>query len=114
MKTYISAEDVLSLTAPSGGVLTGIGYVIDSLFVVAQASVAQTLPFAAIAAGVVDLPKLSTAVFTEGEKIFWDDAAKQCKESATGYFKIGVCVKAAGNPSSSVWVKLNSVDVVAV
>lgn len=114
MKNYLGSGDVVQMTAPSGGVISGTPVVILSAFVIPQATVAETLPFAGLVEGLVNLPKGSTVVFSEGEAVFWDDATKLCKESATGYFKIGYATKAAGNPSSFVDVKLAGIPVVAV
>jgi len=77
MKTYKQGGGVLTLTAPSGGVVSGSAYLIGTLLVIATKTVAQTLPFPALAIGVVDVPKVADEVWTEGLKIYWDDTAKK-------------------------------------
>jgi len=114
MKNFISGGDVVELIAPSGGVVSGNGYIHVALFAVAQVTAAETEVYSAVVEGIVSLPKTSTVVFSEGEKVFWDDATKLCKETSAGYFKIGYAVKSAGNPSATVLVKLNGSDVTAV
>lgn len=75
MKNFISRGDTLKLTAPTGGVIGGQGYIIGALFIVAQATTAQTELFSALAEGVIELPKDGTTVFTEGQIVGWDEDA---------------------------------------
>jgi predicted RecA/RadA family phage recombinase len=64
--------------------------------------------------GVFTLPKPNSAVaFAVGERIFWDDTAKLCKKTATGYFPIGIATVAAGATDATVTVRLDGNSVVA-
>lgn len=113
-KKFVQAGDCLSLTAPSGGVTTGVGYVIGAQFVVAADTVAETLPFNGEAVGVHALAKSGSLTFTQGEKVFWDDSAKACKKTASGYFLIGIATAAVGASDTTINVKLADVPVTAV
>jgi predicted RecA/RadA family phage recombinase len=85
MKTFNRPGTILTLTAPSGGVVSGTTYLIGSLVVIATETVAQTLPFAALVSGVVDVPKNADEAWTEGAKVHWDVAdANFTKEADTG------------------------------
>jgi len=77
MKTFKQPGEFMTLTAPSGGVVSGTAYLIGTLLVIATKTVAQTLPFEAMTCGVVDVPKVADEVWTEGLKIYWDDTAKK-------------------------------------
>lgn len=59
--------------------------------------------------GVFELPKLSTAVITKGEKLIWDVSASQFIDgsAATGDLDgCAVAIEAAGNGSTTVLAKL--------
>lgn len=74
MKTFIQPGDVMTFTAPSGGVVSGTAYLIGALVVVAAKSVAVGLPFEGQAVGVFTLPKITGAAWTEGQLLYWDSA----------------------------------------
>ena len=107
---FHSPGDVLTLTAPSGGVVSGTGYVIGSLFVVALGTAAQTLPFEGKRSGVFRMTKAAHATdiaFTEGEAVFWDATAKAWNKTGTGrYAGAGVVVKAAASTATTCEVLL--------
>ena len=110
--------DVITLTAPSGGVVSGVGYVIGSLFVVALTSAAAGQPFQGMTDGIFEMPKATAAsakAFTEGEAIFWDNGAnKRWDKTGAGLFQIGVAVAAAASTSDRVMVKINTRALAAV
>lgn len=107
MKNFIQEGDTLTLTAPSGGVVSGGGYIIGDLFVVATVTVAQGLPFAAKTRGVFELAKLSAQAWIEGVKVYWDAANSRLTTVATGNRLVGVASEAAANPSSVGRVRLD-------
>lgn len=107
MNNFIQEGDILTLTAPTGGVVSGNGYLIGKLFVVATVTAAATALFAARVKGVIDLAKTSAQAWTEGQKIYWDDTNKRCDSDATLGQLIGVASAAAANPSSTGNVRLN-------
>lgn len=72
MKNFISRGDTLTLTTPSGGVVSGRGFIIGGLFVVAQSTQAENELFSGLAKGVVELPKDGSTVFVEGQIVSWD------------------------------------------
>lgn len=92
MKLYVKKGQVLTLTAPSGGVVSGTAYLIGTVLVVATESVAQTLPFEALVLGVVDLPKPADEIWTENEKLYWDNSAKKITSTASANTLVGVAV----------------------
>lgn len=113
MKNYIQPGDTLTLTAPSGGVLSGGGYIIGDLFVVSTVTAAVGLPFAAKTTGVFELPKLSAQAWTEGVVVYWDATNSRCTTVGTSNRPIGVAAEAAANPSAVGRVRLNGVALAA-
>ena len=101
MKTFVQEGDALTLTAPTGGVVSGRGVKVGDGFVVATNTVAQTLPFAGVRTGVVEHAKVSAQAWTEGQQINWDDAAKLMTTVTTGNFRVGYAAAAAANPSAT-------------
>lgn len=117
MKNLVQVGDTLDLTAPSGGVTGGVGYVIGSnTFVVAESTVAAGLTFQGRRTGVVRLPKAtgSSTAITAGNNVWWDNTAKNVRHATgTGRFPIGMAVAAAGDDATEVLVILTGVSTVA-
>ncbi|WP_448187915.1 DUF2190 family protein [Azospirillum sp. sgz301742] len=113
MKNYIHSGDLIEATAPSGGVTSGGGVLIGSLFGVAGATAVQGNAFTLATKGVYELPKLSTAVLAAGGKVSWDNTSKRCDAPGTGLYPVGVAVEAAGNGATTVKVRLDGVSTAA-
>lgn len=115
---FVQKGDTLTLIAPAGGVVSGAGYVIGSLFVVALTSAAAGQPFAGAAEGVFNMAKAASGsgkAFTAGEAIFWDNGSnKRWDKTATGFFQIGVAVEAAATTATTVLVQINARALTAV
>lgn len=115
MKNYIQEGKTLELTAPAGGVVSGVGYMVGGLFAVASTTEAAAEKFSGCVMGVFEMPKESTtAAFAEGETCFWDDTAKQFNETAVGRFPSAICVAAAGATDTTVRVKILPAPIAAV
>ena len=69
MKNYVSEGTVVTVAAPSGGVVSGQGVVVGSIFGVAVESAAATVDVAVQVEGVFDLAK-DSSVFSQGSKVF--------------------------------------------
>lgn len=104
---YVQEGDVLTLTAPVGGVVSGSSYLIGTLFVVALGTAAEGAQFEGAVEGVFVLPKTSGQAWTEGQKVFWDDSNHRADSASTVGQLIGVASAAAANPSSTGSVRLN-------
>jgi len=109
MKTFVQPGDILSLTAPSGGVVSGTAYLIGSVVIVALVSAAEGESFSAMLTGVVEHAKVSAQAWTEGAKLYWDDAAKDFTTTAAGNTLVGVAAEAAANPSATGKIRLDGV-----
>ena len=111
MQNWIQPGDVITVTAPTGGVSSGDGVLIGSLFGVAATDAAETEETEIRTTGVVELPKVSTDVVAVGDKLYWDAAQKLLTVTDTANTLVGVAVTAAGNPSATVRVRLNGAAV---
>lgn len=115
MKGYQNYGDKVELTAPGGGVLVDVGYVIGAIFVVAESTAAATVKFTGQKRGVVRLLKNTSEAITEGQKVFWDDSAKRVRNaSASGRFLIGVAEKVELAAGLTCDVNLDGIAVTAV
>ena len=106
-KNYVQEGDVIDLIAPVGGVVSGNGYLIGTLFVVALVTAAAGASFAASVEGVWVLPKTSAQAWTEGQKVFWDNTNHRADSDATVGQLIGVAIVVAANPTATGVVRLN-------
>lgn len=109
MKNYIQNGDVITVTAPVGGLASGQGVLIGNLFGVAATTVAEGESVEIATVGVYELPKLASAVIAAGARVAWDDTAKQVVLPGTGMVPIGIATVAAGNGITTVRVRLDGV-----
>lgn len=110
MQNYRQPGDIITLTAPGGGVTVDLGYLIGSIFVVATATVAAGLEFEGRVTGVLELVKDAGTAWTEGELIYWDDSANNCVDasgSTAGKLLIGVAAASALSGALVGEVRLN-------
>lgn len=109
MKNYVQHGDTLTLTAPSGGVVSGSPVKIGNLLVVPQASAAQGEEFEGKTSGVFEVAKHgagSAQAWSEGSLVYWDDSNKRFTNTATGNLLAGVAVAAALTADTAGRVKL--------
>ncbi|MGF7163491.1 putative RecA/RadA family phage recombinase [Rhodoligotrophos appendicifer] len=107
-KNFVQPGETLTLTAPSGGVVSGSAYLIGSLLVIALISAAETELFQGKPRGVWVLPKTNAQAWAEGVKVYWDNTNKVVTTTATDNTLVGFAVEAAANPSATGVVWLNN------
>lgn len=113
MLNFIQKGETLDLT-PSTEVLSGVGFLFGtSLFGVATGDVASGQSGAFVTEGVVEIAKTSALQIDVGDKVYWNAGSKLVNKTATAQQNVGVCVEQALNPSSTVKIKLGSVNAVA-
>lgn len=108
MRNYVQPGDVLDLTAPTGGVVSGMGYVIGAIFAVATVDADVGDPFPGQVTGVVELPKLAAQAWSEGDVVYWDESEEEATTVSTGNVLIGVAVRDEANPTETGRVRLNA------
>jgi len=113
---YVQPGEVLALTAPAGGVVSGTPYKIGSIIVVALVTVTAaevtadaTIKFSAMLTGVATVPKATGATWSEGQKLYWDDSAKKFTETNTSDTLAGVAVAAALSGDTTGVIRLDGV-----
>lgn len=108
MKNLVQQEgNLITVIAPSGGVVSGTGVLIgDALFGISTVTADAGASVEIVTEGVFTLAKTSTAVIAIGDIVYWDDTNKVVNVTATGQVPVGVALSAAGNPSATVKVKL--------
>jgi len=95
MKNYVQHGDTLTLTAPTGGVVAGLPYLIGAIFGVAAETVAEGLPFDLRRSGVVKLPKKSGEAWAEGDALYWDNVALALTKTAGSLKKVAIATAVA-------------------
>ncbi|MFO0453093.1 MAG: DUF2190 family protein [Pseudomonadota bacterium] len=95
MKNYVQPGDTLSLAAPYG-VASGDGLLVGSLFGIANGTASTGEPVEAAVVGVFDLKKTGSQAWAAGDRIYWNNTARETTKTATGNTLIGVAVEAVG------------------
>lgn len=108
MNNFMKPGEVLTFTAPTGGVVSGTAYLIGALLVVAATTVAQTLPFEGAVEGVYTLPKIAGVAWTEGMLLYWDSATSNVGTVVGATTRrIGAAAAAAASGDTTGQVRLN-------
>ena len=89
-KNLVQDGSILTFLAPSGGVVSGTGYLIGGTFGVANSTAAEGKPFALSLSGVWTLPKAATVTPAPGALLYWDNTAKNVTTTSAGNTLIGV------------------------
>lgn len=100
MKTLRTSGDVLTIIAPSGGVVSGTGYLIGTMFGVAESTQAAGELFAFRIKGKVKLPKAASQAWAICVKVYWDDTAKNVTTTSSGNSLIGAAAEVATSAAS--------------
>ena len=96
MKNYVQPGNTITLTAPYD-VASGDGLLVGAIFGVATGAAVSGDPIEAALVGVFDLTKVGSQAWAVGDKIYWDNTAKQATKTATSNTLIGVATEAVGN-----------------
>src|SRR5262245_43424604 len=107
MKNYVQPGKVLTLVAPSGGVVSGTGYKIGSIIAIATHNADQTLPFEGVVAGVHKVAKVTSQAWTQGALLYYVSATKNFSTSSGGNTLAGVAERAAGTNDTTGYIRLN-------
>lgn len=107
--TYVQEGDALTLTAPTGGVVSGTPCFVGGRFVIPKTTAAQTLPFDADIEGVHVLPKTASQAWAEGQRIYWDMTNSKADSGSLSGPYIGIATQTIGSGSGETtgYVKLD-------
>jgi predicted RecA/RadA family phage recombinase len=77
MKKFAQPGEMMTFTAPAGGVTVDVPVLIGGLLVIPAVTVAQGLQFQGATCGVfISMPKAAGSAWAEGQNLYWDDTAK--------------------------------------
>jgi len=113
MKNFVQPGDTITVTAPSGGIDSGVGLQVGKIFGVAAFSADQDDDVEIKTIGVFDLAKANGADFSAGDEVFWDDDTNVVTDAAgtAGYDRIGVALATAGASATTARVRLDGIIV---
>lgn len=97
MTNYLGSGDPITVPAPSGGVVSGLVYLLGTLIAVAASTAAEGVLVAFKTTGEFRVPKAASQAWTVGAKVYWDDTNKVFTTSASGNTLAGVAVEAVGS-----------------
>lgn len=106
---FLQPGEVMSFTAPTGGVTKGVPVLIGALLVVPTDTVAQTLQFQGQCYGVWTLPKATGEAWTEGALLYWDNTNGEFTTTATANARAGVAAAAAASADTTGSVRLDGI-----
>ena len=89
---YVQKGDVVTVVSPAGGVSSGDGVMIGSLFGVAthDAAAAASLELAVV--GVFTLPADTALAISQGDPVYWDDTNSWVDATTAAQQCVGVAV----------------------
>jgi predicted RecA/RadA family phage recombinase len=93
MKNYVQPGNTITLTAPYA-VTSGDGLLVGSIFGVAAGTAILGDPVETAVEGVYDLKKVASQAWAAGDRIYWDNTAKQTTKTLTSNTLIGVATEA--------------------
>ena len=82
-KNYIQPGHTITVAAPTGGVLSGDGVLIGTLFGIAQYDAVEGAEVEILTEGVVEIGKTSALQIDVGDRLFWDATNKVVNKTAT-------------------------------
>jgi predicted RecA/RadA family phage recombinase len=93
MKNFVQPGNTITLTAPYA-VTSGDGLLVGAIFGVAAGTAILGDPVETAVEGVYDLKKVASQAWIAGDRIYWDNTAKQTTKTLTANTLIGVATEA--------------------
>jgi len=93
MKNYVQPGNTITLTAPYA-VTSGDGLLVGAIFGVAAGTAILGDPVETAVEGVYALKKVASQAWAAGDRIYWDNTAKQTTKTLTSNTLIGVATEA--------------------
>lgn len=101
MKNYIQHVGNIPLTAPAGGVVAGLSYLIGAIFGVAMTSAAEGASFELRREGMMSFAKTTAEAWTEGQVLYFDPATGKLTTTAGALKKVALAAAAAPASATS-------------
>lgn len=99
MQNFIQKGDSLTLPAPYA-LTAGQGAKIGAIFGIATSAAASGADVVLVTEGVFSHAKVSAQAWAIGDKIYWDDAAKNMTTTSSANTLVGVATAVAANPTA--------------
>ncbi|MBT3361452.1 MAG: DUF2190 family protein [Rhodospirillales bacterium] len=112
MKTFIQDGNIITVTA-AANIASGDGVLVGNIFGISVLDAVAGDEVEIATVGVYELPKLSTAVIAQGDRVAWNSSTGKVVVPATGMFPLGVATLAAGNGTATIKVRLDGIATVA-
>jgi len=96
MKNYVQPGNIVDLTAPGGGVVSGNGYVISAMLGFAQNTAAAGEKTGFVVEGVMKLALDAATAVNEGDKVDFDATAQDCVATTLGDIAAGIALETKG------------------
>lgn len=97
MKNWIQPGDQITVVAPSAIASGGLGVLVGSIFGVSVGPAANAADIEIATRGVFRLAKATGAAWTQGQRLYWDDTAKNVTGTVGTNKLIGVAAAAAAS-----------------
>ncbi len=109
MRNYVQPGSTIALAAPYA-VASGDGLLVGAIFGVAAGAAANGDSVEAALVGVYDLKKVASQAWSVGDKVYWDNTAREATKTTTSNTLIGVAIEAvAGGAGDTIGrVRLNA------
>jgi predicted RecA/RadA family phage recombinase len=101
MKNYVQHGNTITLTTPYA-VASGDGLLVGSIFGVASGTAALGEPVEAALVGVYELKKLGSQAWAVGDRIYWDNTARQTTKITTSNTAVVVATEAVAGGAGDV------------
>lgn len=92
MKNFVEPGDTIVVAAPAN-VNAGAGVLVGAIFGVAVTDALNGENVPIKTAGVFDLPKAASQAWTQGARVYWDNAGGEATTVSTGNYPIGVATE---------------------
>lgn len=106
MKNFVQEGEVIDVTVSGSAVASGDVVLVGSLVGVAQISAAVGEVCSVALEGVYTVPKKSTDTFNQGDKLYWDNSAKNVTTTTSGNTFAGFAWIAGGNGDTTTQLRL--------
>ena len=101
MKNYVQPGRTLTIASPYA-VTSGDGLLVGAIFGVATANAASGEAVEAGLVGVFDLKKTASQAWAVGDRVYWDNTAKETTKTVGSNTLIGVAVEPVSNAATDI------------
>lgn len=101
MKNFVQEGDRLTVTAPYDR-LSGQGVLVGAMFGVAVYDALSGAALEIVTEGVFDISKAGSLAITAGDRLWWDNSAKNLNKTSTSNYQVAIAVADALSADTTV------------